>query len=393
MNRQDMINTLIEQGYVEEEAKKRLEAMEEAIEQNGGKLEQVMSSARSWLHDLKVTVNSIVGSPAQPSDWTILKSEDNIVPLLIKSDMSKEEEEQMIAFAPALVPGVVDKQGDILDPIGIERAAHEFLTEYGEIDTNHELNLGQGKVVESWTTKVAEEYEMPDGTTKTYPKGTWMLGIKCEPDVWEGIKSGEYHGLSIYGEGDSIEMKSVSKPFAGFESFDDCVAHFEGEVDDPEAFCGWLQDEMKKKSETLIDTYNTIKYKKNGLDKKDSDILTNEEEEVKDEEQETPKPQPEQEKGPSNEDIINAIGELKDAVVAEIKDALSAREPDEPEEEEEKEESTEEPEVQEDQGEPEEKAKFDQPPIDDSNDATDDFMDYESIAKRLTEERDKKITE
>lgn len=42
-----------------------------------------------------------------------------------------------------------------------------------------------------------------------------------------------------------MSYETVSKPFAGFEDFDACVSAHTGEVEDPEAFCAWLQDEAK----------------------------------------------------------------------------------------------------------------------------------------------------
>ena len=389
MNKQQLIESLMAEGYDEDEARKRVESLDESIRQNGGVFEEVMSSARSWLHDLKVTVNSIVGSPAMPSDWTILKSDGSVVPLLLRKDMSKEQDEQMIAFAPALIPGIIDKQGDILDPIAIERAANLFLTEHGEIDTEHQLNLGQGEVVQSWTTKVVEDYEMPDGSKKSYPIGTWMLGIKCKPDVWADIKSGRYYGLSIFGQGTNLRLKAKD---------DGTVARFtiSLDVEDPQAYREWLEDELSGDAlKQRFRAKSCDRIIKDENHNRSSDNVSKEE--IKEEEQteETPVPEPEAEaKGASNEDVMEAIKELGKTLsdaMGEIKSALT-KEPEEDEEDDDEEEDKSKSET-EDKGEPVTKAQFSEPPVEDRNRQKTDPMDYDSIAKSATEDRDRAWSE
>jgi len=92
----------------------------------------------------------------------------------------------------------------------VEKAAHDFLTSDGGVDTDHSLIDGEGDVVESWVLKADREFDLPGGETRTYGAGTWMVGIKWGKDAWERIEAGELTGLSIYGMAEQVALeKSV----------------------------------------------------------------------------------------------------------------------------------------------------------------------------------------
>jgi hypothetical protein len=191
-------------------------------------------AADTVLTDLQVTHVSGVGDPAQDSQWVMAKDASDQdadwgvnAPLLFKStsplgkpqhpgadhgedeDDEQEDEgededaedEQKKAWAPVLIPNETDKQGDVIPPEAIEKAAHLFLAEFRNIDTDHDLLEGKGVPIESWTLKEESAFTLPDGSeSRPYPKGTWMLGVKFTDETWQRVKEGDLNGFSIYGE-------------------------------------------------------------------------------------------------------------------------------------------------------------------------------------------------
>ncbi|AGM11803.1 head maturation protease [Haloarcula californiae tailed virus 2] len=175
-------------------------------------------AADTVLTDLQVTYVSGVGDPAQDSQWVMAKDASTEgadwgvnAPLVLQKGATPvaldepedegDEGEQKKAWAPVLIPNETDKQGDVIPAEAIEKAAHEFLSEYRNIDTDHDLLEGKGVPIESWTLKEEDTFTLPDGSeSRQYPKGTWMLGVKFGDEAWQRVKDGELTGFSIYGE-------------------------------------------------------------------------------------------------------------------------------------------------------------------------------------------------
>ena len=172
--------------------------------------------AKSVLQDLQVTYVSGVGDPAQDSQWIMAKDAETdaadadwgvTAPLVVKADDG--EREQQKAWAPVLIPNETDKQGDVIPADEIEEAAHEFLAEFRNIDTDHDLLSGRGAPIESWTLKEAATFTLPDGgESREYPAGTWMLGVEFADQAWQRVKSGDLTGFSIYGEAEEVPTEA-----------------------------------------------------------------------------------------------------------------------------------------------------------------------------------------
>jgi len=181
---------------------------------------------KTVLQDLSVTFVSGVDVPAQDSQFVLMKSgadafdrddvdwsrEDRPVLVLKATDDGVEPDQwERKTWAPVLIPGEVDKQGDLVPEVEIERAAHEFLKTFRNIDTDHNLLSGKGVPVESWTLKEATTFVLPDGTeSREYPVGTWMLGIEWSEEAWKRITAGELTGLSIFGEAASLPVDALT---------------------------------------------------------------------------------------------------------------------------------------------------------------------------------------
>jgi len=178
-------------------------------------------NAQDVLSTLEVEFVSPVDTPAQDSEWVIAKNAEDpdgethrwqseATLYVRKRDESKDDDVKQIAFAPVLIPKEADKQGDVIPAPAIEDAAHKYLAEYRKVDSDHDLRDGKGKPVESWTLKQDTTFEKPDGTeSRTYPEGTWVMGIKFEDETWERVEAGELNGLSIFGGAKPVDVDAL----------------------------------------------------------------------------------------------------------------------------------------------------------------------------------------
>ncbi len=131
-----------------------------------------------------------------------------------KLTVMKSDDERQLVFGWANVAvrvdgeQIVDWQEDIIDTEELEKAAYEYVAEFGTAGEMHRRG-GIGRVVESvvFTKEKAEALGIPPDVL---PEG-WWIGFKITDDaVWEKIKSGEY---SMF----SIEGKAVRKPLEGVD--------------------------------------------------------------------------------------------------------------------------------------------------------------------------------
>lgn len=209
--------------------------------QDGGVLEFVEAlkepAAEKVLTNLSVTFVSGVENPAIDSQWVYAKDAEAqdgadwgvTAPIVLhssktvavdgggkapvwstagKDDDEGDVAEEQKAWAPVLIPNETDKQGDVIPSDEIESAAHDFLAEYRQIDTDHDLFDGKGVPIESWTLKEAQTFTLPDGSeSREYPAGTWMMGVQFSDEAWKRVKEGELTGFSIYGEATQIDVE------------------------------------------------------------------------------------------------------------------------------------------------------------------------------------------
>jgi hypothetical protein len=168
------------------------------------------------LASLEVEYVSVVDEPAQDSEWLVAKSaqadpdefdptEDPLRDGEFVVNKQSEEPERKV-WAAVLIPGEVDKQGDLVPEPEIERAAHNYLKHYRKVDEDHDLVDGSGEPIESYVLKQETTFDLPDGSeSRTYPKGTWIMGVQLTDDAWKRVESGELTGFSIYGGAASLE--------------------------------------------------------------------------------------------------------------------------------------------------------------------------------------------
>ena len=169
----------------------------------------------SILAGLEVEFVSVVDQPAQDSEWLMAKSEDadpsDFQPggddrireagVLFKQDGPGDADEpDRKVWAAVLKPGEADAHGDLVPEPEIEAAAHTYLKEFRKVDSDHDLLDGEGEPIESYIVRDGpDEFETPDGTTKSYPEGTWIMGVELSDEAWKRVENGELTGFSIYG--------------------------------------------------------------------------------------------------------------------------------------------------------------------------------------------------
>lgn len=184
-------------------------------------------NADKVLTSLTTEFVSSVDRPAQDSEWLIFKDAttprqkaaeverpyvfaepEDVAEKAADVDVREENDdgERQIAYAAVLIPNDVDKQGDVIPPYVVERAAHEYMAEYRKMDSDHDLEDGAGVPVESWILKDEQEFDLPDGGAVTYPEGTWVIGKRFVDDEWERVKNGELTGFSIYGGANAVDV-------------------------------------------------------------------------------------------------------------------------------------------------------------------------------------------
>jgi hypothetical protein len=112
-----------------------------------------------------------------------------------------------IAYAPVLVPGEEDSDGEEVTIEKIEKAAHEWMASYRNVDYQHSLN-NVGAPVESYISTEDREVEQY-GETVIIPKGSWILGTQLQDAAWKEVQDGNLTGLSVMGVRRSAEDTAI----------------------------------------------------------------------------------------------------------------------------------------------------------------------------------------
>lgn len=192
------------------------------------------------LKNLQVSHVSFVENGANQRKFFLTKSEEHPnfeKPVkVIKSD----DEEKRLVYGIVYEPDTIDAHGDFADAKTIEKAAHEFMLKYRQIDKNHDFVAGVGEVVESYIAPA--DMELNGEPVK---KGTWILTTKADEETWEAVKKGEFQGYSLAGvaETEVIEEEVTKTEEKQFKSFFQSMKGF---------FSGQKQVEVAKEEETFL---------------------------------------------------------------------------------------------------------------------------------------------
>lgn len=192
------------------------------------------------LKNLQVSHVSFVENGANQRKFFLTKSEEQPnfeKPVkVIKSD----DEEKRLVYGIVYEPDAIDAHGDFTDAETIEKAAHEFMLKYRQIDKNHDFVAGVGEVVESYIAPA--DMELNGEPVK---KGTWILTTKADEETWEAVKKGEFQGYSLAGvaETEVIEEEVTKTEEKQIKSFFQLMKGF---------FSGQKQVEVAKEEETFL---------------------------------------------------------------------------------------------------------------------------------------------
>lgn len=115
--------------------------------------------------------------------------------------LQKSERDEQFVLGIVLEPETVDAQKDIYSADEIRRAAHGYMEFHGNRGFMHkEIVNDKIVVLESYVAPVDFNVGKPNGQTKMVKAGTWLLGYGIrDGELWKGIKSGQFNGLSIGG--------------------------------------------------------------------------------------------------------------------------------------------------------------------------------------------------
>ncbi|WP_368905022.1 XkdF-like putative serine protease domain-containing protein [Bacillus wiedmannii] len=175
------------------------------------------------LKNLQVSHVSYVNAGANKREFFLTKSDE-------KPNFEKEvrvikskDEEKRLVYGIVYEPGVLDSHNDFADESTIEKAAHEFMLKYRQIDKDHDFQAGVGEVVESYIAPADMEVN-----GETIKKGTWILVTKATEEVWEAIQKGDYKGYSLAGiaETEVIEEEVTKTEEKQMKSFFQLVKGF-----------------------------------------------------------------------------------------------------------------------------------------------------------------------
>lgn len=167
------------------------------------------------LKSIDVQFVSFVDKAANQRKFFLTKSaEQQPEPTFTKSVriVKDDEDPKQLVYGIVYEPGVEDAHGDFATAEAIEKAAHDFLTKYRQIDTQHDFEAGAGEVVESYIAPADMEI-----AGEAITKGTWVMVTKATDEIWEAIQKGEYTGYSLAGLAETVEVeKGEDSELKGF---------------------------------------------------------------------------------------------------------------------------------------------------------------------------------
>lgn len=173
------------------------------------------------LTNAQITHVSYVDKGANQKRFFLTKSAEEVAPVINKEVkiVTKADDTQQLVYGVVYEPEIEDSHGDFMTAQEIEKAAHGFLKDARNIDTQHDFEAGVGEVVESYVAPTDIEIG-----TETIAKGSWVLVTKASEEVWESIQKGEITGYSMAGTAEVTEVEkaedgTMKKFFETMKSF------------------------------------------------------------------------------------------------------------------------------------------------------------------------------
>jgi hypothetical protein len=118
----------------------------------------------------------------------------------------KPDKQQIFGWASVVTKGgklIVDKQGDIIEPNELEKAAYDFVLEARDHGHMH-TQIGTGRLIESMV--FTDEKQKALGID--LGQEGWFVGFKVDSDaVWDAHKRGELPEFSIGGLATAVDYE------------------------------------------------------------------------------------------------------------------------------------------------------------------------------------------
>lgn len=144
---------------------------------------------------------------------------------LIKADIVKKDEQQII-YGVVLSPHTVgDSQGDVVPAHEIENACYNYMKSSRVIKFQHMVPDDESFIVESWIepypTSADRQQACEMKPHRAYRRkfgnqdimsGDWVMGVKLSDPLWKMVKSNELTGFSIGGQGARQTFKADTFP-------------------------------------------------------------------------------------------------------------------------------------------------------------------------------------
>ncbi len=102
-------------------------------------------------------------------------------------------EEQRLVYGVVLEPNVQDLQGDTATVDEIRKAAHGFLKS-PVIGESHKKQA-DAELCESYLAPTDMKLGEADISA-----GSWIIAVKCSPELFKQVKAGDFEGFSIGAE-------------------------------------------------------------------------------------------------------------------------------------------------------------------------------------------------
>jgi len=146
---------------------------------------------------------------ADPEDQTSVGKADMNLPFqIVTKSEGDNADDQRLVFGWASISTnsgteVIDKQGDIIAPDELEKAAYDFVL-YSRTQGDMHVRKGVGRLVESMVfTKQKQELLGIDLGLEG-----WFVGFKVDDDaVWKSIKAGNLPEFSVGGRGKRVPVE------------------------------------------------------------------------------------------------------------------------------------------------------------------------------------------
>lgn len=170
------------------------------------------------LSDAKIQFVSLVDKAANKRQFLITKAEEGSATFQSYGRIVKADSESHFVTGIVYEPMAEDTDGEYMTAEEIEKAAHWYMKNTGEVDIQHCFVKAKGiDVVESFVAKSDMEI---DGTP--IKKGTWLMTVEVgDSAVWESIQKGEITGFSMGGvatrSDEDVNLDEVEKSATAME--------------------------------------------------------------------------------------------------------------------------------------------------------------------------------